>query len=159
VLDLPVDAALPWARSLPGSPGAARIADRVRALADVGLGYLPLGRSLSTLSGGENQRLKLAGELHASGALHVLDEPTAGLHMADTAVLLGVLDRLVDAGNTVVVVEHDLDVVKHADWVIDLGPDAGSRGGRVMFTGPPAALAECPTSVTARYLREALRRA
>ena len=158
VLALPIDAALPWARSLPASPGADRIAARVQALADVGLGYLPLGRPLSTLSGGENQRLKLAGELHATGTLYVLDEPTAGLHMADTAVLLGVVDRLVDAGNTVVVVEHDLDVVKHADWVVDLGPDAGSRGGQVMFTGPPAALAECPTSITAGHLRDSLRR-
>jgi excinuclease UvrABC ATPase subunit len=159
VLDLRVDDALPWVGSLPPSPAAGRIAERIRALADVGLGHLPLGRPLSTLSGGENQRLKLAGQLHATGALHVLDEPTAGLHVADTAVLLGVLDRLVDAGNTVVVVEHDLDVVAHADWVIDLGPGAGARGGRVLYTGPPAGLADCAASVTARYLRAHLRAA
>jgi excinuclease UvrABC ATPase subunit len=155
VLALPAAEALPWAEGLPASPAAGRIVGRVRSLVDVGLGHLALGRPLSTLSGGENQRLKLAGQLAATGTLHVLDEPTAGLHPADTAVLLGVLDRLIDGGNTVVVVEHDLDVVRHADWVVDLGPDAGSRGGELLFAGPPSALAEHPTSPTATALRPA----
>jgi excinuclease UvrABC ATPase subunit len=124
------------------------------ALRDVGLGYLGLGRAVSSLSGGERQRLKLAGELHRSGQTYILDEPTTGLHMADVAVLIGVLDRLVDAGSTVVVIEHDLDVVARADWVIDLGPGAGSDGGRIVFTGPPAALAQDRQSLTGRYLRD-----
>jgi excinuclease UvrABC ATPase subunit len=122
------------------------------ALVDVGLGYLGLGRAVSSLSGGERQRLKLAGELHRSGQTYILDEPTTGLHMADVATLIGLLDRLVDAGSTVIVIEHDLDVVARADWVVDLGPGAGKAGGTLVFAGPPAALAAHEASLTGRYL-------
>ncbi|NUR92136.1 MAG: ATP-binding cassette domain-containing protein, partial [Nonomuraea sp.] len=127
-------------------------------LEQLGLGYLTLGQPLSTLSGGERQRLKLAHRLQETGGLYVFDEPTTGLHLADVDTLLALLDRLVDAGNTVVVVEHDLQVVKHADWVIDLGPEAGQHGGRVVFEGTPAALARAGTH-TAAYLAAALDRA
>jgi excinuclease UvrABC ATPase subunit len=129
------------------------------ALVDVGLGYLTLGQPLSTLSGGESQRLKLATELHRapSNAVYVLDEPTTGLHLADVGCLLDVLDRLVDAGNTLVVIEHNLDVVRRADWVIDIGPGAGHHGGQVVFSGPPHELVEDPESVTAEHLRRTVR--
>jgi excinuclease UvrABC ATPase subunit len=129
-------------------PGIAR-------LGGLGLGYLTLGQPLSTLSGGERQRLKLAHRLRERGKLYVFDEPTTGLHMADVDTLLALLDRLVDDGNTVVVVEHDLDVVKHADWVIDLGPEAGQHGGRVIFEGTPADMTEAST-YTAKYLVKSL---
>ncbi|MEU7577190.1 excinuclease ABC subunit UvrA [Streptomyces sp. NPDC041068] len=129
---------------------------RLHALRDVGLTYLTLGQPLSTLSGGERQRIKLATQLHRTGTTYVLDEPTTGLHMADVDGLLAMLDRLVDAGNTVLVVEHNLDVVKHADWVIDLGPDGGKHGGRIVFEGTPAQLARTQGSFTAEHLRGAL---
>lgn len=125
-------------------------------LDDVGLGYLTLGRPLSTLSGGERQRLKLAAIDVVPGQVLVLDEPTVGLHMADVERLLGVFDRLVDAGSTLVVIEHDLDVVAHADWVVDLGPGPGRDGGRVLYSGPPTGLLEHPSSVTGRYLMNAV---
>ncbi|WP_447041573.1 ATP-binding cassette domain-containing protein [Streptomyces sp. DSM 118878] len=131
---------------------------RLGALRDVGLAHLTLGRSLSTLSGGERQRIKLATQLHRTGTTYVLDEPTTGLHMADVEGLLALLDRLVDAGNTVLVVEHNLDVVQHADWVIDLGPEGGKHGGRVVFEGTPAQLAAAEGSFTADHLRRALGR-
>ncbi|MFE6282040.1 ATP-binding cassette domain-containing protein [Streptomyces sp. NPDC057877] len=134
-------------------PGVRR---RLAALRDVGLTYLTLGQPLSTLSGGERQRLKLATRLHRSGAVYVLDEPTTGLHMSDVDGLLALLDRLVDTGNTVVVVEHNLDVVAHADWVIDLGPDGGRDGGRVVFEGPPARLLTAAGSFTGEHLRRAV---
>ncbi|WP_029892334.1 ATP-binding cassette domain-containing protein [Nocardia brasiliensis] len=136
--------------------GDSKIRPPLRALNEVGLGYLTLGRSLSSLSGGERQRIKLADHLHRSGGIYVLDEPTTGLHMADVDTLLALLDRLVDAGNTVIVIEHDLDVVKRADWVIDLGPDGGKHGGEIVFTGTPAALLDDPRSITADYLRRSL---
>ncbi|MFE4051156.1 ATP-binding cassette domain-containing protein [Streptomyces sp. YIM B13518] len=128
---------------------------RLRALRDVGLTYLTLGQPLSTLSGGERQRIKLATRLHRKGVVYVLDEPTTGLHMADVDGLVALLDRLVDAGNTVIVVEHDLDVVARADWVIDLGPDGGRDGGRVVFEGTPAKLLRAGGSFTAEHLRRA----
>ncbi|MEU6819920.1 excinuclease ABC subunit UvrA [Streptomyces atriruber] len=134
----------------------ASVRRRLRALRDVGLTYLTLGQPLSTLSGGERQRIKLATQLHRTGTTYVLDEPTTGLHMADIDGLLAMLDRLVDAGNTVLVVEHNLDVVKHADWVIDLGPDGGKHGGRVVFEGTPAQLLRAEGSCTADHLRGAL---
>ena len=139
-------------------PGAkakkpANIIKKLRAARDVGIGYLTLGQPLNTLSGGECQRIKLASELHKSGSIYILDEPTTGLHMSDITHLLAIVDRLVDAGNTVIVIEHNLDVVRHADWIIDLGPDGGSKGGKVVFEGTPAALAKSKTSITARYLR------
>jgi excinuclease UvrABC ATPase subunit len=122
-----------------GAPdlGAPDVTGRLRAMVDVGLDYLTLGQPLSSLSGGECQRIKLASELRKSGNVYVLDEPTTGLHMADVDRLLALLDRLVDAGNSVVVVEHNLDVIAHADWVIDLGPEGGNQGGTVVFEGTP----------------------
>jgi excinuclease UvrABC ATPase subunit len=126
---------------------------RLQAMSDVGLDYLTLGQPLSTLSGGECQRIKMASELHRRGNIYVLDEPTTGLHMSDTSHLLAMLDRLVDGGNTVIMIEHNLDVVRNADWIIDIGPEGGSKGGGIMFTGTPAALLESPDSLTAAYLR------
>jgi excinuclease UvrABC ATPase subunit len=129
-------------------PAIARI---LKGLDDVGLGYLTLGQPLSTLSGGERQRLKLAAELGKQGNIYVLDEPTTGLHMNDVDTLIGLFDRLVDAGSTVIVIEHNLDVVSRADWVIDLGPGAGHDGGTVQFEGVPSDLANGET-LTGRYL-------
>ncbi|MGW8974415.1 ATP-binding cassette domain-containing protein [Streptomyces platensis] len=122
-------------------------------LAEVGLGYLGLGQPLTTLSGGERQRLKLALHMAERGAVYVLDEPTTGLHLADVDQLLGLLDRLVDDGNTVIVIEHHQAVMAHADWIVDLGPGAGQDGGRVVFTGTPADLVATGDSLTARHLR------
>jgi excinuclease UvrABC ATPase subunit len=128
---------------------------KLQAMSDVGLGYLTLGQPLSTLSGGECQRIKLASELHKQGSIYVLDEPTTGLHMSDIAHLLAIMDRLVDGGNTVIAIEHNLDVIRRADWIIDLGPEGGSKGGRVVFSGPPEKLLSAPGSLTGRYLRPA----
>ncbi|MFC9974590.1 ATP-binding cassette domain-containing protein [Spirillospora sp. NPDC127200] len=133
-----------------------RVHAKLRTLNEVGLTYLTLGQPLSSLSGGERQRLKLADHLHRTGMVYVLDEPTTGLHMADIGTLTALLDRLVDGGNTVIVIEHNLDVVKHADWVIDLGPDGGKHGGEIVFTGTPAQLARATGSITADHLRRAL---
>jgi excinuclease UvrABC ATPase subunit len=128
------------------------IVRKLEAMRDVGLHYLTLGQPLSTLSGGECQRIKLASELHKEGSVYVLDEPTTGLHMSDVAHLLAIFDRLVDGGNTVLVIEHNMDVVRQADWVIDLGPEGGSRGGKVVFEGTPAALAKQGKTLTSRYV-------
>lgn len=128
----------------------------LETLVEVGLGYLTLGQPLSTLSGGERQRLKLAGHLGSHSGVYVLDEPTTGLHMADIETLQRLLDRLVDDGNTVIVIEHNLDVVKRADRVIDMGPEGGRHGGQVLFTGTPAQLLKHRTSHTARALRKDL---
>ncbi|MGH3587221.1 MAG: ATP-binding cassette domain-containing protein, partial [Pseudonocardia sp.] len=125
---------------------------RLQAVVDVGLGYLTLGQPLSTLSGGECQRLKLAGRLHEEGNLYVLDEPTTGLHMSDCGHLLALLDRLVESGSSVLVVEHNLDVIAHADWVIDLGPDGGDAGGDVVFEGPPGELVRASGSFTGEHM-------
>ena len=130
------------------------IVRKLQAMSDVGLDYLTLGQPLSTLSGGECQRIKMASELHRKGNIYVLDEPTTGLHMADTGHLLEMLDRLVDAGNTVIVIEHNLDVIRNADWVIDLGPEGGSRGGELVFTGTPTGLLDEARSLTAQFLRQ-----
>ncbi len=129
---------------------------KLQAMSDVGLDYLTLGQPLSTLSGGECQRIKLASELHKKGSIYVMDEPTTGLHMSDISHLLGVMNRLVDSGNTVIVIEHNLDVVKNADWIIDLGPEGGSKGGRVMFEGPPCDLGTAAQSLTGQYLAHTL---
>jgi excinuclease UvrABC ATPase subunit len=126
------------------------------ALGQVGLGYLTLGQPLSTLSGGERQRLKLAQRLGEVGTVYVFDEPTTGLHLADLDNLIALLDGLVDAGNTVLVVEHNLDLIKRADWVIDMGPEAGRHGGRVIFEGTPAQLLHAEGSFTAEFLRKDL---
>jgi len=121
-------------------------------LADVGLGYLTLGQPLTTLSGGERQRLKLATHMAEKGGVYVLDEPTAGLHLADVEQLLGLLDRIVDSGKSVIVIEHHQAVMSHADWIIDVGPGAGHDGGRVVFEGTPGELAAGRATLTGEHL-------
>ncbi|OIJ68580.1 ATP-binding cassette domain-containing protein [Streptomyces mangrovisoli] len=133
------------------TPAAHRVLER---LADVGLGYLTIGQPLTTLSGGERQRLKLATHMADKGGVYVLDEPTAGLHLADVEQLLGLLDRLVDSGKSVIVVEHHQAVMAHADWIVDLGPGAGHDGGRVVFEGTPADLVAAGSTLTAEHLAE-----
>ena len=153
VLDLTVDQALPLLENFPA------IANKLRTLQDVGLGYIELGQSATTLSGGEAQRVKLAKELSRRGTgrtLYILDEPTTGLHFADTHKLLDVLNKLVDQGNTVVIIEHNLDVIKSADYVIDLGPEGGAAGGRIVAQGTPEAVATSRESFTGRFLAEIL---
>jgi excinuclease ABC subunit A len=155
VLQWTVDEAITRFRHQP------RLGTALWQLQQVGLGYLRLGQPATTLSGGEAQRLKIARELIQAGKregrkLYILDEPTTGLHLDDVRVLIQVLDRLVDAGHSVVVIEHHLDVIKRADWVIDLGPDAGDAGGRVVAQGTPEAIAEIGESHTGRYLRALL---
>jgi len=132
---------------------ANEIVRRLRALSDVGLDYLTLGQPLSTLSGGECQRIKLASELHKNGSVYVMDEPTTGLHMSDISHLLAIVNRLVDTGNTVIVIEHNLDIIRNADWIIDMGPEGGHKGGKVMFEGTPLQLLDAPQSLTSAYLR------
>ena len=150
VLELPVAEALPFFADGPGQlPAAAKILQRMY---DVGLGYLRLGQPLTTLSGGERQRLKLATQMGTSGGIYVLDEPTTGLHLADVEQLLGLLDRLVDAGRSVIVIEHHQAVMAHADWIIDLGPGAGHDGGRIVFEGTPADLVADRTTLTGQHL-------
>ncbi|MFD1674538.1 ATP-binding cassette domain-containing protein [Alicyclobacillus fodiniaquatilis] len=129
---------------------------KLQALCDVGLNYITLGQPLSTLSGGECQRIKLASELHKKGSIYVMDEPTTGLHMSDVDHLLEMMNRLVDAGNTVIVIEHNLDVISLADWIIDMGPDGGSNGGQVVFEGTPAQIIHAKQSITGRYLMNAV---
>ncbi|BEP41971.1 excinuclease ABC subunit UvrA [Variovorax sp. V15] len=150
VLAMPVDEALAFfGEGKARTPAAQAILQR---LADVGLGYLRLGQPLTTLSGGERQRLKLATQMAEKGDIYVLDEPTAGLHLADVAQLLGLLDRLVDSGKSVIVVEHHQAVMAHADWLIDLGPGAGHEGGRVVFEGTPADLVARRATLTGKHL-------
>ncbi|MCG5215563.1 excinuclease ABC subunit UvrA [Streptosporangium sp. KLBMP 9127] len=126
---------------------------KLHTLIEVGLGYLSLGQSLSTLSGGERQRIKLATQLHRTGGVYVLDEPTTGLHMSDVDTLLTLMNGLVDKGNTVIVIEHNLDVIQQADWIIDLGPDGGKNGGEIVFTGTPRDLLAAEHSLTGEHLR------
>ena len=156
VLDMTVSQALEFFRNIPP------IARKLGTIHDVGLDYIRLGQPATTLSGGEAQRVKLATELSKRGTgrtLYILDEPTTGLHFHDIRKLLEVLRRLTDQGNSVIVIEHNLDVVKTADWVIDLGPEGGEGGGRVVAAGPPEAVAECPESHTGRFLKPLLERA
>lgn len=151
VLDLTVGQALDYFQAVP------QIARRLQTLIDVGLSYIRLGQSATTLSGGEAQRIKLALELskrNTGSTLYILDEPTTGLHFQDIAMLLNVLNQLVDAGNTVVVIEHNLDVIKTADWIIDVGPEGGARGGHIVATGTPEAIAAAPASITGHYLKQ-----
>ena len=153
VLEMPISQAYEFFREIP------KIAQKLKALVDVGLGYVQLGQSSVTLSGGESQRMKLAAELYrkATGrTLYVLDEPTTGLHFEDIKVLLGVLQQLVDQGNTVVIIEHNLDVLKSADWIIDMGPEGGARGGRIVAEGTPEQVSEDPESATGAYIKEVL---
>jgi len=153
VLDMTVEEALTFFRDIP------KIENKLRTLYDVGLGYIRLGQSSTTLSGGEAQRVKLATELskRATGrTIYILDEPTTGLHADDVRRLLSVLQRLTDAGNTVLVIEHNLDVIKSADWIIDLGPEGGSGGGTIVAEGTPEEVAACPASYTGQYLKRLL---
>jgi excinuclease ABC subunit A len=154
VLDMSCEEALGFFANQP------QIARHMQTLVDVGLGYIRLGQPAPTLSGGEAQRVKLASELSrrpTGHTLYVLDEPTTGLHFEDTRRLLHVLDRLVDQGNTVVVIEHNLDVVKTADWIIDLGPEGGDLGGRVIAEGTPEQVMKTPGSYTGEVLRPLLK--
>lgn len=155
VLNMTVSEALKFFSAIP------KIRRKLQTIEDVGLGYVHLGQPATTLSGGEAQRMKLASELHRQShgkSFYILDEPTTGLHMDDIKRLLGVLQRLVDAGNTILVIEHDLDVVKSADWLIDLGPEGGDAGGNVVATGTPEEVAQVKESYTGRYLKEMLDR-
>ncbi len=153
VLDMTVNEALHF------FAGQAKVARRLRLFADIGLGYLRLGQPATSLSGGEAQRIKLAAHLSrrpGERVLYVLDEPTTGLHLADVDELLACFRRLLEAGATLLVIEHNMDVVKHADWILDLGPEGGDGGGRLMFQGTPEGLAGFGASRTAPYLRTAL---
>ena len=155
ILNMTVSEALDFFSAIP------KIKRKLQTIEDVGLGYVRLGQPATTLSGGEAQRMKLAAELHRQShgkSFYILDEPTTGLHMDDIKRLLAVLQRLVDAGNTVLVIEHDLDVVKSADWLIDLGPEGGAGGGNVVATGTPEQVAEVKGSYTGKYLKEMLER-
>ncbi|HMS00556.1 MAG TPA: excinuclease ABC subunit UvrA [Anaerolineales bacterium] len=129
------------------------VTKKLQAMSDVGLDYLSLGQPLSTLSGGECQRIKLASELHKKGSVYIMDEPTTGLHMSDIGHLMEVINRLVDTGNTVVIIEHNLHVIKNADWIIDMGPEGGSKGGTIMFEGTPRQLVSAKRSITSEYVR------
>ena len=153
VLEMTADEALTFFENLP------RLKNKVQTLVDVGLGYVKLGQSSTTLSGGEAQRVKLATELsrRATGrTVYILDEPTTGLHMADVHKLIEVLQALVDAGNTVLVIEHNLDVIKVADHIIDLGPEGGTGGGTLVAEGTPEEVAANPASYTGQYLKRML---
>ena len=153
VLEMPISEAYEFFKPVP------RIASKLKALVDVGLGYIHLGQSAVTLSGGESQRMKLAAELSRPSTgktLYILDEPTTGLHFEDIKVLMGVLQRLVDAGNTVIVIEHNLDVLKSVDYLFDMGPAGGRKGGRIVAQGTPEQLASDPASVTGPFLKEVL---
>ncbi|MEK7810278.1 MAG: excinuclease ABC subunit UvrA, partial [Pseudomonadota bacterium] len=153
VLDMTVEQAHEFFSAVP------ILARKLQTLLDVGLGYITLGQSATTLSGGEAQRVKLSLELSkrdTGRTLYILDEPTTGLHFHDIALLLKVIHKLRDQGNTVVVIEHNLDVIKTADWVIDLGPEGGDGGGRIVAQGSPRDIAHNPHSVTGPYLKKLL---
>ena len=153
VLDMTIDEAVAFFQNVP------RIARKLQVIQDVGLGYIKLGQPATTLSGGEAQRVKLATELSRRSTgrtLYILDEPTTGLHAADIHKLLGILQRLVDGGDTVVVIEHNLDVIKTADYIIDLGPEGGNGGGTIVATGRPEDIVKVPESYTGKFLKPLL---
>jgi excinuclease ABC subunit A len=155
VLALSIDEALEFFKDI------YQIKDTLQVISDVGLGYIRLGQSATTLSGGEAQRVKLASELakRATGkTLYILDEPTTGLHFDDIKKLLNVLHRLVDAGNSVIVIEHNMDVIKQADWIIDMGPEGGEKGGRVIAQGPPEEIVKYKESYTGQFLKAVLKK-
>ena len=131
-----------------------KISKTLDAMLTVGLPYLSLGQPLNTLSGGERQRVKLAKELYGKGNIYILDEPTTGLHAADVAKLMELFNSLVDKGNTVIIIEHNLDVIKKADYIIDIGPDGGNKGGEVVFTGTPLEMVNNSNTITAQYLKK-----
>lgn len=154
ILDLTVNESIEFF-SADDTPSTRRIVRRLKPLKDVGLGYIKLGQSSSTLSGGENQRVKLASFLaqeHPEPTVFIFDEPTTGLHFHDISTLLGSLRRLIDKGHTVIIIEHNLDVIKSADWIIDIGPEGGDEGGRIVACGTPEQIAHCPKSITGHYL-------
>ena len=154
VLNMTINEAVEFFENIPN------IIQKIRTLKDVGLGYLTLGQASTTISGGEAQRVKLATELakrDTGKTLYVLDEPTTGLHFEDIKVLMNVLNKLVDKGNTVLIIEHNMDVIKMADWIIDMGPEGGDRGGRIVCEGTPEEICNCTDSYTAKYLREELK--
>ena len=153
VLDMTINEAVTFFESYP------KLHRKLKTLQEVGLGYITLGQQSTTLSGGEAQRIKLATELarpETGNTLYILDEPTTGLHFEDIRVLLEVLQRLVDRGNSVLVIEHNMDVIKVADWIIDMGPEGGRRGGQIMFQGTPEDLARQPDNYTGQFLKEEL---
>lgn len=154
ILAMTVDESLSFFRAVP------QVADKLATMQEVGLGYLTLGQSANTLSGGEAQRIKLSTELSkrsGSKTLYLLDEPTTGLHVSDVDTLLHVLMKLRDAGNTLVVIEHNMDVIKCADWILDLGPGGGEHGGHIVAEGTPEAIARMDAGETGRYLRRILK--
>ena len=153
VLDMTINRAVEFFENVP------QILNKIKVLQDVGLGYIKLGQSSTTLSGGESQRVKLATELSkrdTGKTLYILDEPTTGLHFEDIRVLMGVLNKLVDKGNTVIVIEHNLDVIKMADYIIDMGPEGGKGGGELLSYGTPEEVAKSPKGYTPKFLREEL---
>ena len=154
VLELTIEEGLEFFKDIPA------VEDRLRTLMDVGLGYIKLGQSATTLSGGEAQRVKISSELyraHLQKTIYLLDEPTVGLHYEDVKKLIEILTKLVDKGNTVVVIEHNLDLIKNADYVIDVGPEGGERGGKIVARGTPEDVAKSEASYTGKYLKKVLR--
>ena len=155
ILDMTINMAVEFFENVP------TILNKIKVLQDVGLGYLKLGQPSTTISGGESQRVKLATVLakrDTGKTLYILDEPTTGLHFEDIRVLMGVLNRLVDKGNTVIVIEHNMDVIKQADWIIDIGPEGGRGGGMIVAQGTPEQVASCGKGYTSRFLAEELSR-
>jgi excinuclease UvrABC ATPase subunit len=130
-----------------------QIKSKLKLLIDVGLGYLKLGQPLSTLSGGECQRVKLASELHKQGKIYVMDEPTTGLHMSDIKKIIELMNKLVENGNSLLVIEHNLDVINSSDWIIDIGPEGGISGGEIIFEGTPSEIINCNNSYTGKFLK------
>ena len=160
ILELGVDEAIEFFKADEKDKDGKSVANKIQPLSDVGLGYISLGQSAVTLSGGEAQRVKLATELakkDTGKTFYILDEPTTGLHFQDIEMLLSVLQKLADRGNTVLVIEHNMDVIKVADHIIDLGPEGGSGGGRILATGTPEQIVKAKESITGKFLKEELK--